>query len=706
MIAAGVSHNEPAAKRRKVRKGTRNCWECKRRKVRCIFESTSDTSCVNCTQRHSACISQEYDENTAQSEKTDEGMEARLRKMEEALERLAGARTASISNTPIDFSGLGGVTERTSDVSNCYPLSPQETNTTFALSPATSDTSLLNNYTGLSRELVSAWPEPDDYNRICELPICLSTHSHMMLCTPSAALEAQPSESTLQMLQLPPPGSHPALIARKLLLLTSLLQGAVSCPRALDSTRSRFTKIMSHVFDTATRLVTNNNSLVTSMEGIECIMIEAMILNYAGKLHQSWLTTHRAAAVAQLVGLHRGYKNTSLKILDSNTRADLDPDHLCFRIVEMDSYLSITLGLPLSSLSTPALTPQAIAKCQPIDRVSRLPCIISGHLLSFNGGVLDTDEIDRLLLEVASAMPPQWWLAPTFQAESSGSSDTFYEVSRLTYQVSYYHLVLRRHLPYILRHSTGSEYDNNKLAAAAASREALLRYISFRLWNAGNFYCRGMDYLAFVAIVVLCLVHIVSRSAFDAPAILGVSTRKVLESSHHSDRGLMERTLGILAGMEGDSIAMKLSQIMKHMLDVELDAASGAHYSALSGSSEHTAAEFDGTFVNNSATLQLQIPYFGTINLQRGVAVPSNGPLSTLPSSLGTDTGLVPDLEIGSEIPPPWTPESLDLFGTNKDPDSYGNFFDLNSQDDWTLQTINETLFSSLFGGFDDQSMQ
>lgn len=116
MTVMEVSHNEPAAKRRKIRKGTRNCWECKRRKVRCIFESTSDTSCINCTQRNSACISQEYDENTTQSEKSDEGTEARLRKMEEALARLAGARTTSTSNTPIELSGLESVNVSLSDV--------------------------------------------------------------------------------------------------------------------------------------------------------------------------------------------------------------------------------------------------------------------------------------------------------------------------------------------------------------------------------------------------------------------------------------------------------------------------------------------------------------------------------------------------------------------------------------------------------------
>lgn len=73
-MAAHVNlSDEPTAKRRKVRKGTRNCWECRRRKVRC--NSATDDSCDNCRRRGTACISQEESEmpvpSTADSNKSD-----------------------------------------------------------------------------------------------------------------------------------------------------------------------------------------------------------------------------------------------------------------------------------------------------------------------------------------------------------------------------------------------------------------------------------------------------------------------------------------------------------------------------------------------------------------------------------------------------------------------------------------------------------
>jgi len=46
------------AKQSKVRKGTHSCRECKRRKVKCIFASSSDVVCTMCSRRGSRCTSQ------------------------------------------------------------------------------------------------------------------------------------------------------------------------------------------------------------------------------------------------------------------------------------------------------------------------------------------------------------------------------------------------------------------------------------------------------------------------------------------------------------------------------------------------------------------------------------------------------------------------------------------------------------------------
>lgn len=61
-VAPSHAYGQP--KRRKVRKGTHSCWECKRRKMKCRFNPRiASTSCDGCRQRGSPCISQEFPED-------------------------------------------------------------------------------------------------------------------------------------------------------------------------------------------------------------------------------------------------------------------------------------------------------------------------------------------------------------------------------------------------------------------------------------------------------------------------------------------------------------------------------------------------------------------------------------------------------------------------------------------------------------------
>jgi hypothetical protein len=54
------------AKRRRLRKGTHSCWECKRRKTKCITNPLFGTAtCNGCRRRGTQCISQEYPEDTS-----------------------------------------------------------------------------------------------------------------------------------------------------------------------------------------------------------------------------------------------------------------------------------------------------------------------------------------------------------------------------------------------------------------------------------------------------------------------------------------------------------------------------------------------------------------------------------------------------------------------------------------------------------------
>jgi hypothetical protein len=555
--------------------------------------------------------------------------------------------------------------------------------------------------------------------------------------------------SPREMLQLPPPGSHPVLIARKLLVLGTFLQGILpSSFKDLADLGASYRDIMSRVVDTATRLVTTNEDLISSVEGIECIMIEAMYQNYAGNLHQAWMAVRRATAVAEMMALHRGLNSPSLKILEPETRAAFKPDQICFHLVEMDCNLSLMLGLPRTSLKARFTTPKALEGCQPIDRIQRIHCAVADRILQRNENKLsETHDIDTLLQNAAAEMPPQWWLIPNLSASNSGGTEVLPETLRLMIQFTHYHLLIRLHLPYMLRSSPDRSCDHSKITAVNVSRESLARFTAFRTSNPAHFYCRGIDFLAFIATTVLCVAHIDSRGRRQGPAQNSNPGRifNYLAHSRPSDRGMMERTLDIIESMARagtDVIASKITRILRPLLAIEANAASGTSYSTNSSKGDEEELEYHGKLTNGGKGLHVHIPYFGTINFERraiskSVSTTPTAPEQGFPTTLAADI-LLPDqlgehnqqAPSGPSCPPPrqigsqldshnaqTLPLQFGQLASPQQPPSPGNSIssfsssnvqegrlpvslgDTGTEDDWDLQGVDVALFNSLFRG-------
>ncbi|PWY83697.1 hypothetical protein BO94DRAFT_536386 [Aspergillus sclerotioniger CBS 115572] len=639
----------PISKRRKVRKGTRSCWECKRRKVRCIFSSPASLFCDHCRRRGSTCISQEHPDSPDSS--TGNAVEVRLHRVEKLIQQLISpAGSEERSEAPLTPSTLEEREEAREEV--------------FPVPPAITITASQHD---IARELVAAWPSQAELDIIYTLPAGLSAYLHCGICAPSA----QDLPSPREMLKLPPPGSHPVLVARKLLVLGIFLQGVrPSTMHSLGDLGNTYRETMSRVVNRAIRLVTTNDNLTSSVEGIECIMFEGLYQNYAGNLHQAWMAVRRATAIAQMMALHRGLASPSLKTLEPETRAILDADHMCFRLVQMDRYLSLMLGLPPTSLEIRFLAPKAMEECQPIDRMQRIHCAVAGRILQRSdadvNNLANTHDIDQQLQKAAAEVPPQWWLIPGLTSSNSDGLETIQDTIRLMDQFTHYQLLLRLHLPYMLRSSSDHRYDPSKLTIITVSREILSRYIAFRTSNPAHYYCRGTDFLAFVATTVLCLAHIDSYGQCPIPG----TVMNFLAHSRPSDRGTMERTYEIIETMARsgtDGIAMKLARVIHHLLAVEATAANGTIYQTSTSKGSEGEFEYDGKLTNGGTSLHVYIPYFGTIDFEQK------------PSHLSTFSA--------AEC----VPQMVSFSPKISDPEFSG-------QNDWDLQGVDVALFNSLFG--------
>ena len=83
-------------------------------------------------------------------------------------------------------------------------------------------------YEGLCKDLLNAWPSPQDMDTILATTVGAASIIRVVSCTQPSIYTGQALPSPKALLQLPPPGCHPLLIARKLLVLATFLQGIPS----------------------------------------------------------------------------------------------------------------------------------------------------------------------------------------------------------------------------------------------------------------------------------------------------------------------------------------------------------------------------------------------------------------------------------------------------------------------------------------------
>ncbi|TPX14636.1 uncharacterized protein E0L32_005328 [Thyridium curvatum] len=583
----------PSSKRRKIRKGTQSCWECKRRKIRCTFAAPEQDVCDGCRSRQTKCVSQEFENELSRRDRKGVVPDLGAMSGDKAPDDASRSRNASFLSPSCSSGALPTFPERPADI---------------------------------SRTLRSLWPSPADLNLILSIPIDASLLFHGVICQPYDEIVQHNAASLSALLRLPSPESHPVLVARRLLNLAIFLQGIPA--RQLDKLNTlelNHQRLVRRLIDGVSRLVTNNDELLDSLDGIECVMLESMYLNNAGNLRRAWLTNRKAMTLAQMIGLHQE-TCTSVKVLDEETRDRINPSYMWARLVFSDRYLSLMLDLPQGSLGDVFATPDILEGCSALERMERVLAVAGNRIIQRNGtertDIATTSNIDKLLLEAASFMPPQWWLIPNDLPDSEGGpAKSLANTVRLMNQFTYYHLMVQLHIPYLLLSSANHPcYDYSKLSATNASRETLSRYVSFRSLDTTTTYCRGIDFVVFIASMTLCLSHMICCHQQRREIGTELTCLQSLAHQRLADRGLIERTLELMDKMAngyGDAAAKRISLILRPLLAIEAKSRIGGLYEA-SVSPVASRPEFDGPEgkVDESGTMSIHIPYFGTIKIR------------------------------------------------------------------------------------------
>jgi hypothetical protein len=453
--------------------------------------------------------------------------------------------------------------------------------------------------------------------RICTASRHPSVLAHEIMTMPYTTLDQKGLRTPESLLEIPEPTLHPVLIARHMLLLASFLQHL--CPDLNEEIKGLSESpraIMDRVACLAISLVTTNDELLGSIEGLECVMIESVYQANIGSLRRSWLANRRAMSIAQLMGINRSDHQAQYKVLDPKTKHH--PQLMWFRIVFLDRYLCLMLGLSQGCLDRSMASEAMLANDTPMGRLERIHCVIASRILERNESKQSSQDfsltrtLDVELQRAARSLPSKWWLAPNLDITSTDSQALFWNTRRLFAQVLHYNLVNQLHLPYMLRSSSAQrKYEYSLIACVNASREVLSRFITLRSFNGIAYSCRTVDFLALMAAMTLLLAHLDSHLS---------ETENLLAHQYHSDRAMIEKVqenMKEVNRLNSDTLSAQSADLLGRLLTLDIETADGYPRGARMVSVQDAGTGTALLDQDGAAVVSVHIPYFGIIKIAR-----------------------------------------------------------------------------------------
>ncbi|KAL7931283.1 hypothetical protein V8C35DRAFT_309989 [Trichoderma chlorosporum] len=629
-LADGVS----PLRLRKVRKGTRSCWECKRRKIRCTFSPGNATTCIWCISHNAACVSQRFQDEADDASRT-QTMESRMMRVESLLEQILEkldsrsqqsftqespgrpaivddgtgidvVNTITSISAPWSISAVVSVFQSASFMSE---IGGKETSSTTgstvapdsSLSATHSDTNMWPKLKRVSRLLLEMMP-----SRIAiEILDGQSSPWICQLLRPLPSLKQSNKFSLLKTMPLESSSlSHPTVIARALMCIVICLQ---QLPQHVDITQFQLPSprdtYMESLTSVITSLVTLDDEIIATPEGLECLLLLSIYFVNSGRPRRSWLNNRRTLAIAQLMDLHRVHDD-DVNGKSSNPEASVA--ELWPHIIHYDRHLSQILGFPCGVVDTyEPLTSSKLKLLQhldgykqdalylaELDRIAAL--LIEREQRSARLATSITQSIDNALVNLATSMPQSWW-HPFDRLSGSQAEAMEMLYGRYNIQLWHHQLEMSNHLPFMLDKTEERQTEYSRIACLKAARQLIKVYLPLRT-TFGMFSCCMTNFQAFTAAVILIFNMFLRTPNAEMDAKSG---------RRESDWSLIADVISVLdAAVERfeDRVALQARDVLKLLQAIEKDPKS------LQGDKFH-----------------FTIPYFGIISIARRNPIGDDG---------------------------------------------------------------------------------
>ena len=358
--------------------------------------------------------------------------------------------------------------------------------------------------------------------------------------------------------------------------------------------------LMERYISTVDKLIVQDDEIAATVDGLECMILEAKYHINLGRPRRSWLLYHRAVAFAQLLGLHR-----------LSMRRPKNPDTEYYRqlmvwthLVMGDRYLSLVLGLPYSVAE--AFVSSSIAEAAAVAQDSAAGEAYLARMAPLMTKLIDRNQsattmpyshtlnLDRELDELYSTTPKHWWT--TERLPGTTVEEHF---DRLQAQFFHHHAKLLLHMPFMLRSSADKLYQYSHTATLESSRQMIHYFDALRgAESVGPHICKLLDFQAFTAAMLL-LLNICGYNSH----IRGTAPQQPDLEQDQEDSALIDRTITLLRIAANEPGGVVASQCAK-ALDMLGKVRSGGCDQAKKDAQKESC--------------QIAIPYFGTITIGIG----------------------------------------------------------------------------------------
>ncbi|KAF3041413.1 hypothetical protein E8E11_002384 [Didymella keratinophila] len=743
--------------RKKMRKGTHSCFECRRRKIRCIFQSDNPDVCSECFARGSRCIDQES-ANPEVIVDHRKNLRERVSRLEALVDSLLEDKTVK-SESPSHQSQTNSASPRnvyTKDTFPPTPLSSEASSNILRDSQRVPSTGARHHIPILSvfedalndaEEKIKArmgtqhkplLPQPNDgaddrYTVVNKHPDDLPEES------PAASAKRERVKQAL-IAMLPAydqltkilnsnsewwqtwrrkcsgtSGPEQTLAQFAAQAITSGNIGAIGtvvmavgiCSSAEDNDVERY-------IEAVDRWVLSDDEYAASLEGMECLILKSKWFADVGQPRRAWICYRKGLMYAQLMGLHR--KRT----------ASVAHESIWWGLYHGDRFLSLLLGLPYGisdshcDLTMPNFDGEYMHPLIFITNVSKL----AGRVIDRNQGVAEQSfawalQLDQELEDLWKRLDPTWLDYSELLATPEDNAAELRE--RIMAQMIFHQIRVYLHLPFMLKSATNSRFTYSRTACLNGSREVLRLYQALRTGTVQPLYeCKAVDFIGFTS-AVLIQIGLFNFAAVTTPGG-SQDTAKLREVE--ADVRLIEISIDIFrraSSEKGGKVALQSAEVLEKM-QAKFRGGAGAHKGPCQD------GECD----------DLVIPYFGTISIRRGGQTlkgmpppppPCMSPGASVGSASSKQPLYTPNSEKsgmgGSTVFSPAQTQSLNLTpksslsahtpatsAFNLDPSpfvSYDGFYNFNAlAEDATSQTGNPTMGTGNGGlglGVKDDSM-